>query len=114
MHELPITQNILEIALRHAEKAGATRITGLNLVIGQLASMVDDSIQFYWDIIASDTPAQGAKLNFRRIPAEMLCQQCNFAFPPTGDEFACPNCGSTSVRVNAGNEFFLESIEVDV
>ena len=47
MHELPVTESILEIALRHAQKADATRITDLHLVIGQLATLVDDSIFGY-------------------------------------------------------------------
>ena len=47
MHELPVTESILEIALRHAQEAGARRITDLYLIIGQLSTIVDDSIQFY-------------------------------------------------------------------
>ncbi|HAX69543.1 MAG TPA: hydrogenase maturation nickel metallochaperone HypA, partial [Anaerolineae bacterium] len=48
MHELPVTQSLLKIALDHAEKANAKQITALNIVMGELSSMVDDSIQFYW------------------------------------------------------------------
>ena len=68
MHELPVTENLLEIAVRHANKAGAIRILGLHLVIGDLASIIDDSIQFYWEIIAKGTLGEGAKLHFKRIP----------------------------------------------
>ena len=46
MHELAVTQSILEIALRHAERASARRILSINLVIGELTGFVDDSIQF--------------------------------------------------------------------
>ncbi len=35
MHELAITESVLEIALRHGHAAGATRITDLHLVIGE-------------------------------------------------------------------------------
>ena len=55
MHELPVTESVLEIALRHAKGAGAERITNIYLVIGQLSSIVDDSIQFYWDIVSKDS-----------------------------------------------------------
>ncbi|MFN2270088.1 MAG: hydrogenase maturation nickel metallochaperone HypA, partial [Anaerolineae bacterium] len=51
MHELSITESILKIALRHAEQAGAKRITRLNLVIGELSGVVGESVQFYWDMI---------------------------------------------------------------
>ncbi len=113
MHELAVTESILEIALRHAEQAGATRITGLNLVIGQLSSIVDDSVQFYWDIVSQGTLAEGARLNFRRIPAEMLCLDCNTRYHLEKEALACPTCGGVRVKVVAGEEFNLEAIDVE-
>ncbi|HLA97299.1 MAG TPA: hydrogenase maturation nickel metallochaperone HypA [Anaerolineales bacterium] len=113
MHELPVTESILEIALRHAGEAQAKRITDLYLVIGQLSSIVDDSIQFYWDIIARDTIAEGARLHFRRIRTRMKCQECNLEYEPQNSEFACPECSSYRVQIVAGNEFFMDSIEVE-
>ena len=82
MHELPITQSLLEIALRHAKESDATRITDLHIVMGELATMVDDSIQFYWDMIAEGTIAQGATLHFRRVPAELQCMACFTKYNP--------------------------------
>ncbi len=113
MHELPVTESILEIATRHANQAGASRITALHLVIGQLSSLVDDSVSFYWDIISKDTIAEGARLDFRRIPAEMLCLDCSRHYSPSPDELACPDCGSIHVKVVSGDEFFLESMDIE-
>ena len=113
MHELSVTESLLEIALRHAQQAGAYRIVQLNIVIGQYASIVDDSVQFYWDIIAKGTSAEQARLNFRRIPAEMLCLNCDHKYIPGEEELECPNCGSAQVEIIAGREFLLESIEVE-
>jgi len=113
MHELPVTESILNISLDHAKKAGARKIVCINIVIGQLSTVVDDSIQFYWDIISKDTIAEGARLNFKRIKAEMLCLSCNQLFEPDGISFQCPNCGSFQVEVSSGDEFFIDSIDVD-
>lgn len=114
MHELSITQSILEIALRHGEKAHASKITGLNLIIGQLSSVVDDSVQFYWDMIADGTLADGAKLHFTRIPAQLECQECGQIYHLEDNQLdGCPACESVKVKVNAGNEFRLESIEIE-
>jgi hydrogenase nickel incorporation protein HypA/HybF len=113
MHELSVTESILEISLRHAGEAKARRITNLYLVIGQLASIVDDSVQFYWDIISKGTIAEGAALHFKRLPAKFQCRDCSMQFTPSGDSFACPDCGSNQIKVIAGDEFFMEAIDVE-
>lgn len=112
MHELSVTESILEIALRHAQEAKAKHINDLYLVIGQLSSIVDDSVQFYWDIISKDTLAEGAKLHFKRIPAQLACLECGNEYSPDGD-LTCPACHSARVRVAAGDEFRLDAIDVE-
>jgi hydrogenase nickel incorporation protein HypA/HybF len=113
MHELAVAQSILKIALGHAEKAEAKRITDLNIVMGELSSIVDDSIQFYWDIIAKDTIAEGATLHFRRVPAELQCMSCLEKYHLTEKELICPKCGGVGAKIIAGEEFSLESIDVE-
>lgn len=113
MHELSVTESLLQIALQHAEKADARRVTDLYIVIGDLASMVDDSIQFYWEMIAKGTIAEQATLHFRRIPAELQCLTCSEKYHPTDRELACPKCGGINTKIIAGEEFALESIDVE-
>jgi hydrogenase nickel incorporation protein HypA/HybF len=112
MHELPVTESILDIVLRHAKKANAVHIVKIHLVIGQMASIVDDSVKFYWDIISAGTPAEGASLSFRRINTRFQCTECGLKFSPTCNQFTCPDCESSRVIVISGNEFFVESIDV--
>lgn len=112
MHELAVTEQIKEIALRHAEAAGAERITDLYLVIGDLSSIVDDSVQFYWDFVSEGTAAAGARLHFRRIRAEIACQECGHHYTPD-EGLLCPRCDSDHVRIVAGEEFYLEAIDVE-
>ena len=113
MHELAVTENLLEIALRHADRAGARRITRLNLIVGELATIVDDSVQFYWDIVSRETIADGAQLHFERVPGTLHCMGCDHTFPMNRSDYACPVCGGRQVAVAGGDEFRLESIEVD-
>ena len=114
MHELSITQQILAIAVKHGEKAQAQKITDLHLVIGQLSSVIDDSVQFYWDMIAEDTLCQGAKLHFERIPAVLECRDCCEQYAlDDGSLTSCPQCDSISVNVIRGKEFRLDSIEIE-
>ena len=113
MHELPITESILEIAQRHGVQAGATRISDIYLVIGQLSSVIDDSIRFYWDMISEGTLAEGARLHFRRVPAEFSCLDCEAKYQPEGEDFSCPQCGGARVKLTAGSEFQVEAIDVE-
>ncbi len=113
MHELAVTQSILEIALRHAETKQALRITHLFIVMGEWSSTVDDSIQFYWDMISDGTIAKGAILHFNRIPVEIICINCGHSYKPNSRELLCPKCASTKIKVKTGEEFYLESIEIE-
>jgi hypothetical protein len=69
MHELFATQAILDKALARAAEEAAARITDLHLVVGDLSSYVDDSVQFYWDEISKGTIAESARLHFRHVAA---------------------------------------------
>jgi hydrogenase nickel incorporation protein HypA/HybF len=113
MHEMSVTQHILDIVLRHAQKAGAGRILTINLVIGDLTGFIDDSIQFYFDFLSRDTLAEGARLAFARIPARARCHVCSTEYrPPNSRLWTCPQCGALGGEVIAGKEFSVASIEV--
>lgn len=113
MHELPATRGMLDVALDAAREAGATRIREIHLVVGELTSMVDDSVQFYFDIIARGTMAEGARLVFRREAALLACDACGHeeeVVPPLRP--ACPRCESLRLRVTGGQAFRVESLDV--
>ena len=62
------------------------RITDIRLVIGQLSTVVDDSVQFYWDILSAGTAAEGGTLHFQRVPARLVCRDCGEAYSLPGRE----------------------------
>ena len=114
MHELSITQSVLDISLSAARNANAGRVTAIDLLVGELTSFVDDSIQFYFDILSRGTTAEGATLRIRREAARGTCGECGHEFRALIPLLpACPACGSGRVRVTGGSELRVESIEVD-
>jgi hydrogenase nickel incorporation protein HypA/HybF len=113
VHELTVTESLLNLALHHAEHAHATRVTDLRLVVGRLSSIVDDSVQFYWDMISAGTICEGATLHFERVPARLLCLDCNQVYTLNGELTGCPHCDSQHVKVTSGDEFRLDSIDVE-
>jgi hydrogenase nickel incorporation protein HypA/HybF len=114
MHELSVTQSVLDIVLRHANRSNARRVLAINLVIGELTGFVDDSIQFYFDFMSKDTMAEGAKLNFERIPARVRCHACGAEYvPPDSRLWACPECEALGSEIISGREFSVASIEIE-
>ena len=113
MHELSVTQSMLNLALEHAERAGARRITRINLVIGELSGIVDESVQFYFDFVGKDTLAEGAQLAFEWLPARLRCCACGHEFALPDGNWACPVCQALGGEFIAGREFYMESIEVE-
>ena len=113
MHELSVTEALLNTASDSAEKQNAKTVTALNIKIGKLSGIIDDSVQFYWDIIAKDTICAGSMLNFTKIPAKFECQQCKYQFEIEDELLPCPHCQSMDLVTIQGDEFLLESIEIE-
>ena len=114
MHELAVTESILDISIKHANQSNASRVTDIYIVIGRLSSIVDDLVQFYWDLVSEGTICAGAQLHFERIPARLLCLSCANEFV-LGDQLEpCPRCSSNQVKVLTGEEFRLDSIGIEV
>ncbi len=114
MHELPATQGILQVALDAAQGAGGGRIREIDLTIGELTSMVDDSVQFYFDLLARGSPAEGAVLRFHREPGRLRCDACGRSSPVRAPlPPVCPRCGDLRIRVTGGQAFRVESIDLD-
>ena len=113
MHELSITQGMLDIALDKAREARASRITAINLVIGEISNIVDGCIQFYFDFLSRDSIARDAKLSFTRIPMQVRCRSCGFSFSPDKAVWSCPQCRKWDAEIVAGKELYIDSIEVE-
>jgi len=113
MHEYAITKSLVQMASSKAEEAGSKRIIEIRIVVGQLSTYFDESIQMYFDIISKGTLAEGSKLIFHSVPAEFYCSKCvsNFVKPKNG--FECPKCGLSGSPTEIGKEFYIESIEVE-
>jgi hydrogenase nickel incorporation protein HypA/HybF len=113
MHELGITQSMLNLVLEQAEKAGAKEVGKINLVIGEMTGVVGECVQFYFDFLSKGTPAEGAALAFKIIPTTAKCRGCDKNFELKEFDWTCPYCQRNNIEIVAGKELFVESIEVE-
>ncbi|MBN1889466.1 MAG: hydrogenase maturation nickel metallochaperone HypA [Thermoflexales bacterium] len=76
MHELGLTQALVDTALRHAQQAGARKINVLHVQVGALSGVVADSVRFYFDFVSQGTLAEGAQLCIEITPPRVRCRVC--------------------------------------
>ena len=110
MHELAISSAVLESVLRHA---GGRRVSSVRLRVGHLRQVVPDSLEFYWGIVTRDGICEGSVLEQEVIAARLECTACARRWEIELPVFRCPTCGGADVRVAAGDELEVESIEVE-
>lgn len=113
MHELSITEHLLDYCIREAERQGATRIRTIKICVGQLNGIVPDCIQIYLDMLSEGTIAEGARIEAEFLPVKVRCRDCQREGEITPHSLACPHCGSLRLQLLSGKEFYIKSMEVD-
>jgi len=113
MHELAITQSMLDLVIVQAKQAGAKKVEKIYLIIGELSGYVEESVQFYFDHFSKGTIAEGATLNFTMVPAQARCRNCGKVFKVKEFEWVCPECNQVGLEITAGNELKVDSLEVE-
>jgi hydrogenase nickel incorporation protein HypA/HybF len=113
MHELSIAVYLLEAVAEHAQQIGARQVLAINLVVGERAGIVDDSLRFSFELLAPGTLAEGAQINTRRTPMRFHCAGCDDDYAPAGETFRCPHCGVAGQVIDDGSELLIESIEIE-
>jgi len=110
MHEFDLSSAIVQTVNKHAQ---GRRVTHVTLRIGRLRQVVLKTLEFYVAIVGRDTPCEGATLEIIDVPAVLVCRSCRDEWEIEIPAFICPACGPGAVEVKTGEEFMVESIEVE-
>jgi hydrogenase nickel incorporation protein HypA/HybF len=110
VHELSLSGAIVNTVVKHA--AGRP-VTLVSLRVGRLRQVVPDTLEFYFGFVAQGTVCEGARLEQELVPARLRCHGCEHAWEVEFPAFRCPSCGGADAEVVSGNEFEVESIEVE-
>ena len=113
MHELSVTEEILRVATEVASQEDALKVTDIYLEIGKLSGVIDESVTFYWNELRKGTVCEETSLHFEAIPARIQCKDCGHEYELEHDLIPCPACQRLNLKIIAGEEFTLKSIEVE-
>jgi len=113
MRALELTQNLLAQVNRQAFLVYPKRVTAIRIALGEISELDPTSLQTHWNELNHGTAVEHAQVHIRLIPAEVQCMACFQKFHPLDKKIACPYCGSFGVKILAGEECHLESIETE-
>lgn len=109
MHEMALTQGIVEICEQHA---GGRPVTLVVIEIGQLSGVVPEAVAFCFEACSTDTVVAGARLQIEAVAGQGRCLDCQQE-QALGRLFdPCSSCGSYRVDAVSGLEVRVREIEV--
>jgi hydrogenase nickel incorporation protein HypA/HybF len=110
VHELSVCGAIADIVKRRSD---GRAVEVVHLRIGQLRQIVPETLAYCWSMVSEGTDLDGSRLEVESIAARITCLDCD-----TEHEVGrypvliCAACGSSNVRVDAGEEFLITSLDL--
>jgi hydrogenase nickel incorporation protein HypA/HybF len=109
MHELAITQEIVELV---SARAGGAKVKRVVVEIGRLSAVLPDAVRFCFDLCAEGTVVEGARLDILEPPGRARCRACGTEFELDQIFGRCP-CGESDLEWLSGEELKIKEMEVE-
>lgn len=108
MHELAITQGIVEIVCENAHGARVRRVT---VEIGRLSGVMPDAVRFCFDLCAEGTVLEGAELEIVEPRGRGRCRDCGRTRDMDSFLDGC-ECGAVGLECIGGEELRVRQMEM--
>lgn len=114
MHELGIVMHVIEMAEQAARESGVTKVTELDLEVGEVSTVVPDYFRscYNWAIQRSEI-MRGCRLNLVVIEAISCCRDCGSTYQTTAHGRICPRCGSGNTCLVTGRDVVVRRIRAE-
>lgn len=113
MHELSIVLNIVEIAEKEAQKAGAHTISLIELDIGKLSTIEPAAFEFAWKHGVRESLLEESEVMINYIDGTGRCSECEHEFKIEAHYDPCPECGSFFLEITEGEELRIKSMRIE-
>lgn len=113
MHEMGIALEIIDIATASIPPDLADqKVARVNLALGQMSTIVPDSLRFCFSVATKDTALEGAELVIDTRPVLAVCKTCDHRWTIESPVFTCPACEGSDLTLESGRELDITSIEI--
>ena len=114
MHELSLAQGIIQVIQEELEKRKENgTVRKINLRVGKLSFVEPEALLFSFGFCSKETECENAELVIEKVPFACKCQDCGENFQPEEALFECPNCKSRRIKILSGEEFYIDSFEIE-
>jgi len=113
MHEMSISESLIEIVEEEGRKHGFSKVRSVTVELGVLGHVEPEALRFCFDAVTRGTVAEGARLDICVIAGEGYCLDCGRTVPLMERFGACPFCGAYHVQMTAGDDLRIRELEVD-
>jgi hydrogenase nickel incorporation protein HypA/HybF len=110
MHELSIAGALVEIVSRHA---AGRRVTRVEVRVGHLRQVVPSALELAFELVARDTPAEGAELVLEHVGVAGVCRACGSESELDAFPLVCAACGGWDLDIVRGEELAVDSLELE-
>jgi hydrogenase nickel incorporation protein HypA/HybF len=111
VHELALSQSLLDVVLQCARVERLRSISQVVLDVGVAAGVTASGLRSCFALVAEGTPAEGAELVVELVPVRVRCRQCALEHELAGQATRCPSCGTSAPEIVAGREVRVRSFD---
>lgn len=114
MHEMALTNGILQIITEAALSQGFRRVKTVFLEIGALSHAEPEAMRFSFAAAAAQQPLlAGAVLEIIRPQGQAWCMDCSCTVNIPARFEPCPLCGGHKIQVTGGDQLRVKELEVE-
>ncbi len=111
MHEMGLSAEIYRIARGAADSNGGGCLESVTVIVGELAAVEPDLLEFAWQAIVTGTADEKARLLVEWRSARQLCDSCGDVPERASGSWLrlCPRCGG-ALAVSGGDELEVRTV----
>lgn len=113
MHESSLASSIIAIVEDTLRKSACGRVVQVDMCIGELACVEEETLRSCFEMLSEGTLAHGARMVVEKVPASGRCNTCGEYARKTGRLLRCPHCTNSFVTLEKGRELYVKSIEIE-
>ena len=114
MHDMWFASKIVVCLKEKISEATAPRHVTVNVALGPFTHVSRESLRAAFQMLMDKEDFKNVTLNIEKNQAVIKCKKCGTSTKISEPVVACPKCQSTDFDINNGEEFLMQSVELDI